>query len=79
MITRAEARDNIENKIPKYQYEVKVLVNDIYDSIGTCGECKNATKRHTPYYCSLIDITVPRNWYCAGFERKVDDNYSAEH
>jgi len=79
MISREEALEDVENEVPMYSYEAKVIVNDIYDSRGTCGECehrKMAYYEYTQQYeprCESVHKVVKDDWYCADFKRKEDD------
>ena len=79
-MTRIEMKTYIMNKIP-LGYEtgaifttsqVMVVVDDIYDAMGTCGECI--------YFrggmCSTIDtLTQNKIRFCSDFERVEDDKY----
>ena len=73
MVTRKYAKDLI-GKHGRDPYGCAV-VNIIYDSIGTCGECKyvEILGKRTLHCTNGFNI-VKKDWYCADFERKVDES-----
>ena len=50
--------------------EVSDLVDKIYDSIGSCTDCKFLGDRKI--FCGEHGFFVPSNGYCLKFERKDD-------
>jgi len=48
-------------------------IDRIYDSIGTCGECKHGRIVDTKIYCPIMshyaDDYYELDWFCADFER----------
>jgi len=73
-----------EESIRRYDYgteddDVKLL-NAIYDSIGSCGECKHYVVRDgdiNEMTCLILDWTdstgASDDFFCADFERKEDE------
>ena len=56
--------------------DCRQLVNTIYDSIGTCGECEYYDEKSidTDNVCIIQGILHSQAWYCADFERKKDEH-----
>ncbi len=63
-----------DNKSKAKSYECKMLVDSIYDEIGSCGKCRFASEHHVQE--SLIECgkgyyAQKKNWYCKDFEGKI--------
>ena len=53
---------------------IRNIINDIYDDIGTCGECKYCKDIGKDYiHCTQLRYSFEEDWYCKDFERKTDD------
>jgi hypothetical protein len=76
MLTKKEAIREVDY-VMDHSDLVKDLISKIYDSIGTCGECKHYDQK---YKCCESPIQEDRNdvagsyytssnWYCADFEK----------
>ena len=54
------------------------MIDRIYDSIGSCSECKHTILNETPagnfIMCVKFEHTMNSSMYCGLFERKQDDN-----
>jgi len=64
MISREEIKDKYGWVNSDFD---NIIIDEIYDSIGSCGECKHKGYDACPYdpeYTPRIDF------YCADFERK---------
>ena len=84
MISREEAKKKMVFKLNAKHSEdtLTQLLDEVYDSIGTCGDCKHFNYEHigvgicgdgkTLNRFELEDY-IPDSWYCADFERKQDD------
>jgi len=82
MITKEEAFNSI-TEIGEYErwntgtYDKKLvdkLIDKIYDSIGTCKDCKHADKieKSTLLDCEYFENVTP-NFYCGNFEKNQND------
>ena len=70
------------------KWEHKLTLDLIYDSIGSCGECKYSIKvemmdNSEAYECANIrELSwgevgykdVAKDWFCADFERKTNED-----
>ena len=45
------------------------LIEDIYYSVGSCGECKHYSNTRESF-CVNIGTSTPKSFFCADFERK---------
>lgn len=90
MISREEAREHIKKHIITSLYKTKdgkqfifddtayFMIDKIYDSIGSCSECKHGRKpngglhREDFIWCSNERELVARSdsFYCSDFDRK---------
>ena len=75
MISREEAKD-INLVVKGDTYKVHKLIDDIYDSIGNCGECVHYDNKGHVSICGhdlgLCDIVLDKDAYCYHFEKEKD-------
>jgi hypothetical protein len=77
MISREEAREKLFGNDAIHDSPFDIVM-EIYDSIGSCEECKWYTKdgevgAEIPY-CGLHGINkLPSNFFCSDFKRKVNE------
>ena len=83
MISREEAhkRRQRENNARCFDHSHMFRqINEIYDSIGSCGECTHLKEEYNDRNCSSMTINTcdgrlilkPKEHFCADFERKTD-------
>ena len=76
MITRIKSLD-YWGRLPHSRDVLDKFINSIYDSIGTCKECKhglNSRESDNYKYCKFHNYEEHENsWYCADFKRKQND------
>jgi len=82
MISREEAKELSHDGSGFLTQETVILIDDIYDSIGTCGECAYCDIPHVrepASPCCTINYSSSHYWqevelngYCSRFKRKVD-------
>ena len=70
MITKEEAK-NVRLRCPDDKIRWDIFIDDLYDTIGTCKDCKHADRISNS---TLLDCTyigdVTSNFYCANFEKE---------
>ena len=72
MLTRKKAISNYgTNKLSALDEVAFEVIGDIYDSIGSCADCKFIGDRKI--FCGEHGFFVPSNGYCWKFERKDDE------
>ena len=69
MLSREEAKD-INLRVKGDRYFVNAKIDEIYNSIGSCADCKFLGDRKI--FCGEHGFFVPSNGYCWKFERKDD-------
>jgi len=76
MIKREDAKEKFTDfiRVPSMEQRVERIhraFDKIYDSIGSCGECKH---EYNDYGCPCKPEAKTKNFYCADFERKQNDS-----
>ena len=77
MITRKDATTGLYHYFDRACDENTCyeIINEIYDSIGSCGECRFATESISAKQieCSKGHWSHHKDWYCADFEGRIDE------
>jgi hypothetical protein len=64
-------RKKVNNKVFLFN---KKMIDEIYESIGTCSKCRFKEKYAGDYiHCKQINSNFPKNHFCAYFEGYKDE------
>ena len=73
-------REEAQKRLLEDEYKLVSLIDEIYDDIGSCVECKLKYVTTDKTTSCEKDITNygyppkrPNHWYCADFERITND------
>ena len=69
MINKDEAFEMLVAVSDEWNQKQQQALNKIYDSIGSCGECKY--KKENTLKCQHTNLNTQDDWFCADFEREV--------
>ena len=67
MLTKEEAMEDVDNEVPMYSYEAKVIVSDIYESRGTCSTCIEIGE--LKLFCRHWYMLTEPDGYCHHFQK----------
>jgi len=71
IMTRKEAKDLMSNRHKHINKSSLDVIDEIYDSFGTCIECKYGIKYNdNEVQCELDGIFHRLNFYCADFKKE---------
>jgi recombinational DNA repair protein RecR len=76
MIPREKA--HLELDLSRERQEKRIglhrVIDEIYDSIGSCKECVYRCDENTTQWCDKLEKIISLDWYCGDFERRNDDS-----
>jgi hypothetical protein len=72
MLSRFEAHSMLDMARSRQEGRIGLhkVMDEVYASIGTCGECKYSEPMVANRFCSRFQKSNPSDWFCADYKPK---------